>query len=473
VSNAPSAPPPPRPIPGILTLAWPLVISFALRAAFTWVDRIYAAYLPEPDLAQAAIGLAQPLEFLLIACWVGSSNAVTSRLAAALGAGEGERLDQVRRAALTLIWALLVLFLLLAAGIWFAAPHLGLEPALAEGFRLYAVALIGGSALTAFWSILPDSEVKAHQDTRTTMWSGILSSLLNVLLNTVFVFVFHWGLFGIGLSTALGRLGGLFYAQWRARAHQRRWQAAARELRPGRYPRPIRALLAIAIPSSLTYVLMSVEGLLINGVVANSYRHLGLGAAELRALQTDALAAWSVYGAAISLLAMPAIATGVAVLPLASRLSGAGDPERLRRELATARRAFLWFALLGVLPLAWFGWPALTRALLESDRALSLAGEARLFLPLVVAALGPFLLGRPLFDAFARSRLGLAQSALRSLLLIVPLTYAGGQLAVELGAEQMLGLCAGNLLGVILGTASVATVAQGLIAPAVRPAVRN
>ena len=38
------------------------------------------------------------------------------------------------------------------------------------------------------------------------MWAGIVSTLVNVTLNTVFVFVFHWGIFGIAFATVLGRL---------------------------------------------------------------------------------------------------------------------------------------------------------------------------------------------------------------------------------------------------------------------------
>ena len=440
-------------IPGILSLAWPLVISFALRAAFTWVDRVFAAYLPDPDTAQAAIGLAQPIEFLLIACWVGSSNGFTSRLSAAMGAREGDRICQLVAATKRLIWLLVGLFLVIGAAIWFGAGHVGLEAELARGFQVYGTALIGGSALTAFWAILPDSIVKAHQDTRTTMWAGIVSSIVNVVLNAVFVFVFHWGLFGIGLSTALGRLGGLAYSAWRAREHEAARLASGRDTVPGLFERPLRAILAIAVPSGLTYVLMSVESFATNGILANSHRHLGLEGAALRAVQADALAAWSVFGATVSLLAMPAIATGVAVLPLAARLRGAGRLDRLARELRTALGVWAAYAVGIVVPVTLLGWPPMARALLDSERAIAFALDARWALPATVIVMGPFVISRPLFDALGRSNLGLTLSAVRSLLLIVPLTLATGRLAVELGADEMLGYYAGFAVGFALGSA--------------------
>ncbi|QDU68561.1 MATE family efflux transporter [Engelhardtia mirabilis] len=462
------AEPQPR-IPGILHLAWPLVVSFALRAAFTWVDRIYAAYLPDPDVAQAAIGLAQPIEFLLIACWVGSSNGLTSRLAAAMGAREGARVEQLKRASLRLIWSLVVLFVLIAAAIWFSAPRLGLEANLARGFQVYGVALIGGSALTGFWAILPDSLVKAHQDTRTTMWAGIISSVVNVAFNTLFVFVFHWGLFGIGLSTAIGRLGGLAYSIWKAGQHERARVGAGRDTAPGLYDRPIRALLTIAIPSGLTYVLMAAEGFAVNGILANSHTSSGATGAALKAIQADALAAWSVFGAAVSFLAMPAIAVGVAMLPLAARLGGAAEGGRLRSELRTALLAWAGFGLLVVVPLGLFGWPWLTDVLLESEQAIQFAARARWILPLVVLVLGPFMITRPLFDAMAASRTGLLLSCLRSLGLIVPCTFAGGLIAVAMGASEMGGMLAGNGLGVAGGTTIALVSALRLVRTKVPP----
>ena len=81
--------------PSILRLSAPLVVSFWLRSAFAWIDTIFAARLEGlegreglGDASIAAIGLAVPFEFLTIACWVGASNGLTTRLAAAMGAGE-------------------------------------------------------------------------------------------------------------------------------------------------------------------------------------------------------------------------------------------------------------------------------------------------------------------------------------------------------------------------------------------------
>ena len=78
---------------GILKLAAPLILSFWMRSLFALVDTVYAATLG--DAAVAAVGLTVPLEFLMIACWVGVSNGLTSNLARAMGARDSAMIERL------------------------------------------------------------------------------------------------------------------------------------------------------------------------------------------------------------------------------------------------------------------------------------------------------------------------------------------------------------------------------------------
>ena len=211
--------------PSVLRMSAPLMVSFVMRSAFTFVDTIYAAI--EGDAAVAAIGLTFPFEFVMIAFWVGLSTGLTSSLSRAMGAHQGRRIEQYLQATWRLAAIVSPLFLLLGAAIWFVAPQGGLEDEVYRSFRIYGAVLIGGSAFTTFWSVIPDSVVKAHQDTRSTMWAGIWSNVTNLALNTLFLFGFGWGIFGIALSTVLGRIAGLVYALRAAAKHEARRLTAA------------------------------------------------------------------------------------------------------------------------------------------------------------------------------------------------------------------------------------------------------
>jgi len=429
-----------------LRLAAPLVLSFVMRAAFSLVDRLYAAGLEGlADASQAAIGLATPIDFLMIACWVGTSNGLTRHFSEAIGAGASAKVAQLRRVGALLTRVLGAFFFALATLIWFQptlfAP--ASEPDVVRQFQVYASVVVGGSAFTMFWSIVPDSLVKAHHDTVSTMKAGLLSSLLNVALNTLFVFVFEWGIFGIAFSTVLGRIAGTLYAWGRANAHEARRLAGPGQDDTSRHADALRAVLAIAVPSSLVYALMSAESLAINEILKRGPD------------PESALAAWSAFDGVGRFFLMPAIALGVAVLPLAARWRGAGVPRaRLVAEIGKGLLAIALYAALVVAPVVLAAPDWLARQFVEDERSLAHAASGFRWLPLVVVFAGGTILVRPLFDVFDRSRLGLVLASFRTFVLVVPLFLLGGDLAPRLGHEMMDGYFAGSVAAALLGLAA-------------------
>ncbi|MBT3340204.1 MAG: MATE family efflux transporter [Planctomycetes bacterium] len=430
----------------ILKLTGPLVISFWLRSAFAWVDTIFASVLHDAqgqalgDASIAAIGLTLPFMFVQTAVWVGTSNGLTARLAAAMGAGESGKIEQLKRAGIHLIWGLNGLFALFAVAVWFLSPHVGLPSLVAQQFQIYATVMVAGAALTSFWSILPDSLVKAHHDTRGTMWAGLFSATANVILNAVFVFVFGWGIFGIAFSTVIGRLAGLFFALLRARGHERlriAAESAQATLATGSaaFAKPVAAILVLAGPSMMTYLLMAVESLAINGILANESESVSL------------LAAWSLFDRAVRFLSMPLIAAGVAMLPLAARLSGEKNWHALHEELRTLWRAGGLYLIAFVTPLAVLLSPHLARWLTDEPATFEHVNQALRLIPIGVAALLPYLVSRSAFEGIQLPRPALWVALLRAFVLVVPLSWLGLRFHQEIGYAPMQGVCAGFALG--------------------------
>jgi len=418
--------------PSLMRMASPLIVSFWMRAGVTFVDMIYGALLG--DAAVAAIGLAVPFEFLMIALWVGLSTGLTSGLSRAMGAGQGRRIDQYVKTSWTLVSIFGPVFTLVGAAIWLAAPRMGLEPDVARAFQIYGTVLIGGSAFTSFWSIIPDSLVKAHQDTRTTMWAGIISNLLNVSMNTLFLFVFEWGVLGIALSTVLSRIGGLVYALVRAAGHERRRRLGEAATNAALDPHPYRAILALAIPSSLTFALMALEAGVVNALLAR-LQHA-----------TEAIAAYAIYYRIVLFAMQPVIAVAVALLPYAAKRFGAGDYSGVRAGLRTAVIATCVYsvALLGPL-MAWIS-PWIAQQLAETELTARFTTGALYTVPLSCLAGALFLLCRPVFEAMNQGRPGLLLALLRYGILTVPLAWAGLSLARRLGYPEIYGLIAGMLV---------------------------
>jgi putative MATE family efflux protein len=406
----------------------PLVISFWMRSLFSFVDTYYASFLS--DAAVAAIGLSFPFEFVMIAVWVGMSTGLTSNFSRAMGAREETKLRQYLNATWTLVLLCIPVFVLLGAACWLLADKLSPDREVARQFAIYGSVLVGGSALTLFWSVLPDSIVKAHGDTKATMWAGIWSNVINVVLNTVFTFVFHWGIFGIAFSTVLGRFGGLAYALRKAAGHEAARKAKGLPSVPGHDPRPYRALFVLAIPSALSYVLMASE----TGVVNWLLKGLEHG--------KEALAAYAVYYRVFQFAVMPAIAASVAMLPFAARRIGERDLAAVRHGLRDAHLAGVAYVALAA-PILYLVAPPLAHHLSGSPVTIAYLVPALRVVPLAALLATPFFLCRPVFEGMGRGRPGLTMSVLRYVVLAAPAALVGLWLAPRLHVSQVLGLVGG------------------------------
>jgi Na+-driven multidrug efflux pump len=447
------------PQPSLPRLAWPLVISFTFRSLLTSIDIPYASTLG--DEAVAAIGLAFPFEFAFIACWVGLSSSLTSHLGRAFGERHQNRMIQVLRATRHLILILSGIFLTLAISLWIGTPHLPIDPEVARNLQIYAPIVVASASLIGFWSILPDSLIKAHHDTRSTMIAGLLSGSLNLFLNTLFVFGLNMGILGIALATGAGRLGGLLYAlhrahrlensrkiEWSAISSPDRATPSLRQNDPvkldpnGMLAHPYRALCILGIPTAITYVLMGTENLFINAILSTHES------------STSSFAAFAIYHRVTMTLLMPIVGVAVAILPFVSRLLGENRPTEIHKGLRQVF-TFAWiYVTIIVIPGCVFLSTPLTEFLGKEESTRQMADfSIRYATPLAVAATFPFLFCRTTFEAFQRGMPGLLMGTLRYLILGLPLALLGAHYADRFGSTPYKGL----LLGLILGSAVVST----------------
>jgi Na+-driven multidrug efflux pump len=431
------------PTKSLIHLALPMVISFTFRFMFTLVDTIYAAAIKvdEPE-ARAAIGLFLPIQTIFIALWVGLSAGFTASLSQSFGHHDEARVKSLKRAMIRIHQTLIPILMPLAAALWFVVPHLpDLEPGLKESFRTYATVLIAGMPIAGFLSIYPDSIIKAHHDTVTTMKAGLISSVANIVLNTVFVFVFHWGLLGIAIATVLSRYPSFFYSLHKARVLEGRRLAglATWDQGPRQWAAPLRSILTLAGPAGFTYLLVFLEEAVVQWWLVKGLED-----------NTAAIAAYLVYSRLLSLVTMPAIATSVAVLPFVARLVPEGRTAEVVRDLKRGLLGAAGLSLLIALPVGWvFAEPIATFLVPEQVKAGGAVAINFLFLlPFAGLAAVPFLVLRPVFEAVHQPRLGVWITMAKSLVLSIPFVVGARYVAPTMGLDPLLGV----LLGMVLAT---------------------
>ena len=187
----------------LLKFALPTMISFAVMGIFGIVDGIFASRFIDA-YALSAVGLVMP--FLMFALSIGFMLGVGGNALVAKEIGEGN-LEYARKAmTLVSIVAFFVSVAILAFGLMFPdiiLNILGVDSEVYDISRTYLMAILPFLPLGALGTIFQQfmiTEGKAH----ISMISTIVSGLIGVLLNYIFIYQMHMGLLGAGLSTGIG-----------------------------------------------------------------------------------------------------------------------------------------------------------------------------------------------------------------------------------------------------------------------------
>lgn len=251
----------------IIKFSLPVLAGSLLQQLYNTVDAIIVGrYAGEAALS--AVGTTGSFAFLFLAVAIGFSAGNGVVVAQHFGAGDEK---QVRANASTGILFLMVLGVIFALlGIATARPAYKyivnvpddfLELTLVY-FRIYAVGLIFQYGYNIFSSIL-----RAIGDSASTLYFLLISSIMNIGLDILFVAVFHWGVAGAAVATVIAQAASFMaayiymrrkYPVFRFRLNEYKWDSelAGKTVKVGF---PI-ALQMIVVSFGLTFIQRAVNG---------------------------------------------------------------------------------------------------------------------------------------------------------------------------------------------------------------------
>ena len=191
----------------ILLFSLPLMAGHILQQLYNTVDGIVVGNFVSQN-ALAAIGSAGTLAFIFLAFAIGFSNGAGIMVAQLFGA---KLYDELKSAVST------ALILLLSMGVCFSVLGFFGARLLLHGlmnvedgdvlqyavryFAIYALGLVFQFTYNAVTAIL-----RAVGDSQATLYFLLVSSVLNFVLDMVFVIVFHWGVAGAAAATVLSQV---------------------------------------------------------------------------------------------------------------------------------------------------------------------------------------------------------------------------------------------------------------------------
>lgn len=192
----------------ILLFSLPIMAGNLLQQLYNTVDGIVVGNFVSQD-ALAATGTAGTLALVFLAFAIGFGNGSGIMIAQLFGARREHELRGAVSTALILLVGIGLVFSV--AGCLFARPLLqglmNVRPGVVLDeavtyFAIYAVGMVFQFLYNSVAAIL-----RAVGDSKATLYFLLVSSVINLVLDLVFVIVFHWGVAGAAIATVLSQVG--------------------------------------------------------------------------------------------------------------------------------------------------------------------------------------------------------------------------------------------------------------------------
>lgn len=420
----------------LFSMTWPMLFGVIALMSFQLVDSIFISMLGMQQLA--ALGFTLPLQQLLIGVQIGIGIAATALISKALGAHDPERAKYMGG---LVALAGCCVSLLLCFVIWLLRlpllSALGASPELLPFTESYWLPWLSSAWLGAFL-YFANSISRANGDTRLPGLMMVVTSIINMLLDPLFIFTFGWGLPGAAYATIVACILGSSIMYYRIL--KRQWLG----FNPMKLPiKPaLREIFNTSAPAMLSQLMPGAAALLATRLVA------GFGG--------SAIAAWTL-GSRLELFSIVIVlALTMALPPMVGRLLGSQQLARVHALVMIAVRFVIGLqVLIGLLWLASRG--LIAPALAPNAETEVYLLSYMLWAPISYAALGVCMLMVSVCNALGMPMRAVLISTLRLFVCYLPALWLGALLA------GMDGLYAGVLTGnIAAGMLSWQLYKQGL-----------
>lgn len=404
----------------LFSMTWPMLFGVVALMSFQLVDSIFISMLGMQPLA--ALGFTLPMQQLLIGVQIGIGIAATALISRALGAGQTERAKHLGG---LVVLAGCCLSLILCTVIWLLRlpilNALGASADLLPYTESYWLPWLSSAWLAAFL-YYANSISRANGDTRLPGFMMVFTSVLNMLLDPLFIFVFGWGLPGAAYATMVACLAGS--AVMYSRIFKHHWLA----FDPSKLPTlpALGDIFNTSAPAMLSQLMPGTAALIATRLVA------GFGG--------SAIAAWTLGSRLEMFSIVIVLALTMALPPMVGRLLGSQQLDRVHALVRIAARFVL--ALQVAIALFWMAsrWLIAPALAPDMDTEIYLMSYM-LWVPISYSALGVCMLMVSVCNALGMPMRAVWISTLRLFVCYLPGLWLGATVA------GMSGLYVGVLIG--------------------------
>lgn len=303
----------------LIAFSIPLLMGNIFQQLYNTVDSLVVGNFVGKE-ALAAVGSTGPVINTLITFFGGLSLGATVIISRFFGAHDDEKLHSAIETtmALTFVSGIVCTILSICAAPWllrFMDTPEDVMPEASTYLRIYFAGVFGLLLYNIGSGIL-----RAVGDTKRPLYFLIFSSIMNIVLDLVFVIVFHMGIAGVAYATIISQFVSAILILILLSRTKENYRFVWKDLHINW--QLVRQICSIGMPAGLQQAITS-----FSNVYVQSYIN-GFG--------SGCMAGWSSYSKIDMFVMLPMMSIAQAITTFASQNIGAGNLERAKKGTKTA-----------------------------------------------------------------------------------------------------------------------------------------
>jgi len=343
-----------------------MIIGMFLHTAYNLVDAIWVSGLGADALS--AVGFFFPFFFSVIAIATGVGVGAGSAISRRIGARDKKGADDVavHTMYLTLVISICITipFYVFSEPIfrWMGAGHV--TPLVVA----YSKIVFAGT-ISLFFANIGLAVLRSEGDAKRAMWALAMGSILNIILDPIFIYALDLGVAGAAWATIISLTAtALLIAYWlfiKADSY------VDFKFKGFRFRKPVlKEIFKVGLPASVMQLSMSITMLSLNLII-------------VRVSGTDGIAVYTTGWRVVMMAILPLLGISTAVVTVCGAAFGAGEYEKLRVAYRYSIKLGN-FAMIAVAAAIFIFAPQIASVFTRAETARHLHGDIVTFLRIAV-----------------------------------------------------------------------------------------
>lgn len=300
----------------LLLFFFPIVFGTFFQQLYNTIDTVIVGHFVGKEALASVGGSSTQIINLIVGFFTGLSSGASVVIAQFFGAQDERTVRQSLHTAYAFSIAgsivISVLGIVLAPSMleWMHTP----EEIMADSTMYLRIYFTG--ILFVFIYNMGSSVLRAVGDSRHPLYYLIFCCVMNIILDTLFVVVFHMGVLGVALATLISQACSAVLVTRKLMISEGILKLFIRQIRL--HKSVLKSQLHIGLPAGFQSVMYSITNVIIQ--------------AALNDFGTDTAAAWSVYGKLDAVFWMVSSAFGISITTFVGQNYGAKKMDRIKRS---------------------------------------------------------------------------------------------------------------------------------------------